>query len=179
MCITPNFIFGRSRTQVQRTGQGRLKKEVLLTTLLLKPTATAVGARSRWIFFFLTQFVFLLLLFIFPFFFFYSFFWCFLFFYFFFFTIGIVGATTMQSRWGRQALSRELISIIQTEWRWRRREKYQIKSNKDFVRSFSRATEQKEERTTEKKRSGGEKKSHNPNVMCVYYSHRHRQPVIP
>jgi hypothetical protein len=65
------------------------------------------------------------------------------------------------------------------EWRWRgererigRKKKYQIKSNKDFCFLGGDRTEGKNHMNR--------KITHNPNVMCVcvYYSHRHRQPVI-
>ncbi len=106
VCYAKLYFWEESDTSPENGARSSYKKEVLFNHLLLKPTATAAGARSRWIFyFFLTQFVFLLL-FIFPFFLIPSS-WG-------FFTTGIAGAT-MQSRWVRQALSCELISIIQME----------------------------------------------------------------
>lgn len=87
------FLGGVGHThKSKRTGQGRLEKEVLLTTLLLKRTATAAGEQGPGGFFFSfrvssssssSSFHFPLFL-----------------------TIGIAGATTMQSRRVRQALSR-------------------------------------------------------------------------
>jgi hypothetical protein len=183
LCYAKLYFWEESDTSPENGARSSYKKEVLFNHLLLKPTATAAGARSRWIFYFIFFFnsIRVSSSFHFPLF-------SNSFFLGFFFTTGIAGAT-MQSRWVRQVLSCELISIIQMEWRWRgenrKTKKFQIKSNKDFVRSFVRSfslegdwTEGGENHRKEKKWGGGGE-SHNPNVMCVYYSHRHRQPVIP
>lgn len=168
LCYAKLYFWEESDTSPENGARSSYKKEVLFNHLLLKPTATAAGARSRWIFYFIFFFnsIRVSSSFHFPLF-------SNSFFLGFFFTTGIAGAT-MQSRWVRQALSCELISIIQMEWRWRgenrKTKKYQIKSNKDFVRSFvlSRGRLNRRRREPQKRKEvGGGEENHITRMLCM------------